>query len=202
MLIAIPTSHHAQYPYRSGYERTHPLLRPVEYYFSASIAGRLRAPVKELGHELLIVDKPRIVSGITSAGYARVHALQIAAVSHADLVVEYHVNRGGAGQHGALCLTTAHPLATSFASSYLRAWLDSTPIMQAGRGIWSGDETRAFGRLSLLHDGPAAACVIELGYASSATDSAYLETSLAVRAAVMSTMYALRALARHATAVL
>lgn len=117
--------------------------------------------------------------------YSRAHARQISDLAqwHPDIAIECHINRGHVGAHGALVITNDTDMAESWGASWLQQWTDLSPIGTRGQGLYRMPRDRhaiygAERRLpALVRQHTMPVVIVEAGFASSATDSAYLSTS-------------------------
>lgn len=199
MHVAISVAHAAWSPHRSGYEYDHPSAAPPENALAWQIAAAVRGLLADTQHTCDVVEKADhyncrgACAGGPCSRYAAAMVAASKAVRGADLVIETHCNWGPPGRNGALALCTSSSRAKAFSEAWLSNWIDTAPIGIAGRGVYAQpDVDRLFGKKWMLrHAGPHVA-ILELGYASSATDSAYLSTMTAPVVAANAVVEALR----------
>ncbi len=189
MHIALCIAHAWWSPHRSGYEYAHPSAAPDEYAISRAVACSVASLLDDTPHTIDIIEKSRafacgsICDGEPCGKYAAALVAQTKAASGADLVIECHCNYGPPGRNGALVLCTDSARALQFAATWLANWVAAAPLAIAGRGVYSPpDADVLFGRKWLLSHGGPHVVMLELGYASSATDSAYLQQPRAAEA--------------------
>lgn len=197
MTVIITLPHASWYPHRSGYEASHPSY-VEEYGFARVASGLIQATLQEHGIESRVLEKdhrykcnPECDDPKKCGRYAAGLVAMTRTVRRADpeLALEFHINRGPVGASGAFCITTGTFLADLWADAFLRRYTSTTPIPKYGQGVYG---PRAFGRKYYLEHGAKNAVIIEVGHASSATDSEYLRTTQAIRHCVQAASAATR----------
>lgn len=191
MHIALSVPHAEWSPHRSGYEYAHQSWRPEEYSWGRGVAVVLKAHLEKAGHHVDLVEKSerykclaQCIPNVKTCG--RYNAALVDATRRcvpADLAIEFHLNNGAPGANGALCLCSDSDRAELWARKWLTEWGACSQIKSIG--VWRGDEAeRLFGGKWWLRHGCKHAVIVEAGYASSATDSAYLLVPQSWRACV------------------
>lgn len=182
MHIILSHAHCRERPYRSGYGRKRPSLRPEEYDHSAKIIASLAPMLRGMGHDVEVSEK-EWHGQITEGKYNLAQKTAIDAMDPDAMAIEFHCDNGPPGMSGAKALVGNSVLAAAWAARWLKHY--SSAIAIASRGVWSGEpRLRYYGKKYLLDHGPRHSVIIECGYASSATDSALLTDGNAAGAAI------------------
>jgi len=207
MRLALCVAHAGWYPHRSGYEYSNPRWVPDEYGFSRQVARLAEVRLDDAGHTVRVWRKDPATGNCHGecAPNTRRCAKYAAAMFNLyhdvrrwqpDLAIEVHINAGPPRASGATVLSSCQYQAREWGEAWLDSYTSSQCVVsRRGRGLWWMGATSKidspiwhpgakplFGYKRFLNCGyPAVIC--EAGFASSATDSAYLVTALAVEAA-------------------